>query len=267
VTRAVAALEEALGVKLLERTTRTMRTTEAGQRYLEDARQILAGVAAADEAAAGHAGEPRGHLAITAPVLFGRMFIMPVVVAYLEQHPQVTVETMFVDRVVNLIEEGLDVGVRIGELPDSTLRALNLGQVRNVVVAAPSYLKRAGIPKKPQDLKEHSLIASTAGSFGPTWRFATNAGDHVMRIDARLRVNTNDAAIAAACAGLGIVRVLSYQVAGEVAAGRLQILLGDFEPPAHPVNIVHRETRFGSPTARSFIDLIADSLRANPALA
>jgi len=263
VTRAVASLEDILGVKLLDRTTRYVRVTEAGRRYLEDARQILAGMQAADEAAAGINAEPRGHLAVTAPVLFGRLFVMPGIVAYLQRYPAMEVEAVFLDRPVNLLEEGLDVAVRIGELPDSTMRALRVGSVRHVLVAAPDYLDRYGSPRLPADLREHTLIASTAGGFGGGWRFAEIAGEHPLRIDARLKVTSNDAAITAAQAGFGIARLLSYQVAAEVSAGQLRLLMPEFDPPQYPVHILHREGRHASARVRAFIDLLAERLRTD----
>jgi DNA-binding transcriptional LysR family regulator len=261
ITRAVASLEDTLGVKLLDRTTRYVRVTEAGRRYLEDARQILAGMQAADEAAAGINAAPRGHLAVTAPVLFGRLFVMPGIVEYLERYPDMEVEAIFLDRAVNLLEEGLDVGVRIGELPDSSMRALRVGWVRHVLVAAPAYLERYGSPRVPADLRKHSLIASRAGDFGGGWRFAETAGEHPLKIDARLKVTSNDAAIAAALSGFGIARLLSYQVAAEVDAGRLRLLLPEYDPPRYPVHILHREGRHASAKVRAFIDLLAQSLR------
>jgi DNA-binding transcriptional LysR family regulator len=266
VTRAVAGLEDRLGVKLLDRTTRYVRATEAGQRYLEDARQVLANLESADEVAAGINAEPRGHLAVTAPVLFGHKFVIPGIVDYLERYPAMDVDAVFLDRVVNLLEEGLDVGVRIGELPDSTMRALPVGTVRSVVVAAPEYLTRQGTPAAPQDLLEHSVIASSAGNFASGWRFSGTLGEHPLRVQPRLTVTTNDAAITAALEGFGITRLLSYQVAAEVEAGRLKILLGEFEPPANPVHIVHREGRYSSAKVRAFIDLMAERLRADRAL-
>lgn len=266
ITRAVASLEDTLGVKLLDRTTRYVRVTEAGRRYLEDARQILAGMQAADEAAAGINAAPRGHLAVTAPVLFGRLFVMPGIVEYLERYPDMEVEAIFLDRAVNLLEEGLDVGVRIGELPDSSMRALRVGWVRHVLVAAPAYLERYGSPRVPADLRKHSLIASRAGDFGGGWRFAETAGEHPLKIDARLKVTSNDAAIAAALSGFGIARLLSYQVAAEVDAGRLRLLLPEYDPPRYPVHILHREGRHASAKVRAFIDLLAQSLRADVTL-
>ena len=266
VTRAVASLEDTLGVKLLDRSTRYVRATEAGRRYLQDARQILAGLESADEAAAGINAEPRGHLAVTAPVMFGRLFVMPGIVDYLTHYPAMEVEAVFLDRSVNLLEEGLDVGVRIGELPDSSMRALRVGSVRHVLVAAPAYLERQELPRVPQDLRKHTLIASAAGGFGSGWRFSDAAGEHPLKIDARLTVTSNDAAISAAHAGFGIARLLSYQVAAQVETGSLQVLMPQYEPPAYPVNILHRESRHASAKVRAFIDLLARRLRGNSTL-
>jgi DNA-binding transcriptional LysR family regulator len=263
VTRAVASLEDTLGVKLLDRTTRYVRATEAGRRYLEDARHILTGLETADEAAAGINAEPRGHLAVTAPVMFGRLFVIPGIVEYLERYPDMEVDALFLDRSVNLLEEGLDVGVRIGELPDSSMRALRVGSVRHVLVAAPAYLERHDSPRVPQDLRKHTLIGSTAGGFGNSWRFSDSAGEHPLKVDARLTVTSNDGVISAVRSGFGIARLLSYQVAEEVEAGRLQVLMPQYEPPAHPVHIVHRESRHASAKVRAFIDLLAQRLRGD----
>ncbi len=262
VTRAVAALEEQLGVKLLNRTTRFVRATEAGQRYLEDARRILGEVDAADEAAAGINAEPRGHLSVTAPVLFGRMFVMPGIVDYLNTYPGTEISAVFLDRVVNMLEEGIDVGVRIGELPDSSLRALRVGSVRLVLCASPEYLLGHALPQKPQDLLDHSMIVSSAGSNVVDWRFDSVT----LRIQPRLTVTTNDAAIEAVRRGLGITRLLSYQVAPQLASNDLKTVLDNYEPPPLPIHIVHREGRYASARIRAFVDLMAKRLRADKTL-
>lgn len=262
VTRAVAALEEHLGVKLLNRTTRYVRTTDAGQRYLDDARRIIAEANAADEAAAGINAEPRGHLAVTAPVLFGRMFVMPGIVEYLERYPGTDVSALFLDRVVSLLDEGLDVGVRIGELPDSSMRALQVGSVRHVLCASPEHLQRYGLPQRPEDLHGHPIISSSAGSFSLDWQFEGKT----LRYKPRLTVTTNDAAIEAAVRSFGITRLMSYQIAPQLDAGKLQIILSEFEPAPRPIHIVHREGRYASAKIRSFIDLLVERLRADTAL-
>ena len=267
VSRAVAMLEERLGVKLLDRTTRYVRVTDAGVRYLEEARRILADVEAAEESVAGGNAEPRGQLTVTAPVLFGRMFVMPGIVDYLSRYPKTEVSAVLLDRSVNLLEEGIDVGVRIGELADSTMRALRVGRVRIVLCASPDYLNRQGTPRTPQDLPEHSTIASSAGSGAIHWRFDTGNGVRPVRVRPRLTVTTNDAAIEAAVRGFGITRLLSYQVAPLLAARKLMLLLEKFEPAPWPVHIVHREGRYASAKVRAFVDLMAERLRADPALA
>lgn len=266
VTRAVYTLEHELGVKLLTRTTRRIRVTEAGSRYLEDARRILAEVAEADEMAAGINAAPRGTLAVTAPVLFGRMYVMPGMVDYLRRYPDMTVSALFVDRVVNLIDEGLDVGIRIGELPDSTMRAVRAGQVRRIVCAAPAYLKAHGIPRQPADLAHHVVIATSGISPLAEWRFSGAGKPTVVRIQPRLTVTSNDAAIAATLAGFGVTRLLSYQIAPHLATGKLKIILGEFEPPPLPIHVLHREGRQVSAKVRAFVDLIVGQIRADKTL-
>jgi len=266
VTRAIAALEQHLGVKLLNRTTRYVRTTEAGQRYLQDSRRVLAEVDAVDQAVKGINAEPRGHLAITAPVMFGRMFVMPGIVDYLERFPATEISALFLDRDVNLLAEGIDLGVRIGELPDSSMRALRVGSVRQVVCASPEYLRRHGRPERPQDLSAHTLINSSAISDVPNWIFNTAQGMRNQRIQPRLVVTSNAAAVEAALADFGLTRLLSYQVAPQLADAKLQIVLEAFEPEPRPIHIVHREGRFASPTVRSFIDFIAARLRGDSLL-
>lgn len=266
VTRAIAALEARLGVKLLNRTTRYVRTTEAGQAYLEDARRVLAEVDAVDEAVSGVNTEPRGHLSITAPVMFGRLFVMSSVVDYLEQYPDTEISALFLDRDVNLLGEGIDVGIRIGDLPNSSMRALRVGSVRQTVCASPQYLRRHGRPATPDDLSDHALIMSSAVSDVPSWRFRTNQGSRSIRLQPRLSVTSNAAALEAALRHFGITRLLSYQVASQLADGRLEVLLEDFEPAPSPIHVIHREGRYASATVRSFIDFVAARLRANDLL-
>lgn len=266
VTRAVSALEETLGVRLLTRTTRIVRVTEAGARYLEDARRILSDLEEADRAAAGNNATPRGLLAVTAPVLFGKLYVMPIIVEYQTTYGQTTVSALLVDRVVNLVEEGLDVGVRIGVLPDSTLRAIRVGQVRRVVCATPAYLEQHGVPQVPDDLREHCIVAATGLSPTPEWTFQQNGAKRTVKVAPRILVNTNDGALEAARAGFGLTRLLSYQVAPQLASGELTRVLGAFEEAALPVHVLHREGRHGSAKVRSFVDLAVERLRADKAL-
>ena len=264
VTRAIAELESKLGVKLLNRTTRYVRPTEAGLRYVEDARRILDEVELADEAAAGINADPRGELVVTAPVLFGRMHVMSGIVAYLNRYPETSVRALFLDRVVNLLEEGIDVGIRIGNLPDSSMRALKVGAVRLVSVASPSYLNRMGEPQSPNELPAHATITSSAANNFSGWQFKMpKQQNKSFRINPRLSVSDNSAAIEAAREGLGVTRVLSYQVADYLANGELKLILQDFETEKSPIHIVHREGRNSSSKIRAFIDLMADKLRAD----
>ncbi|WP_373510535.1 LysR family transcriptional regulator [Thiocapsa sp.] len=266
VTRAIASLEERLGVQLLTRTTRSVRPTDAGSRYLEDARRILLEADEADEAAAGINATPRGHLALTAPVLFGKIYVMPIVIAYQMAFEETSVSALFIDRVVNLVEEGLDVGIRIGVLPDSSLRAIRVGQVRRVVCASPAYLETHGTPRIPADLARHSVIAATSVSPGTEWTFARGKQRIGVRLTPRILVNTNDGALEAAKSGFGLTRLLSYQVASELAAGTLDTVLRDYEEASLPVHVIHREGRHGSAKVRSFVDLAVERLRADAAL-
>ena len=260
VTRAISALEDNLGVKLLTRTTRYVRTTEAGARYMEDVRLIIQNIEMANEAAIGINAEPRGHLTVTAPVLFGQKYVMPGIVDYLNAYPETRVDAVFLDRVVNLLEEGFDVGIRIGHLPDSAMHAKTVGKVRLMLVAAPEYLTQNGIPQTPDELAEHTSIASSAGNMAHDWHFDHQGKKQSIRIQPRLSVTTNQAAINAAKQGFGITRVISYQVAQELEQKTLKTVLQHYEQPAIPVHIIYREGRMASNKVRSFIDLMAEKL-------
>lgn len=266
VTRAIAFLEERLGVRLLTRTTRLVRPTDAGVRYLEDARRILLDADEADEAAAGINATPRGHLAVTAPVMFGKIYVMPAITAYQQAFSGTTVSALFVDRIVNLVDEGLDVGIRIGALPDSSLRAIRVGQVRRVVCASPDYLDKYGSPKSPADLAQHRIVAATSVSAGAEWTFTREKEKIGVRLSPSILVNTNDGALEAAKSGYGLTRLISYQVANELEAGTLKTVLSDFEEGSLPIHVIHRENRHGSAKVRSFVDLAVERLRANKAL-
>lgn len=263
VTRAIAALEDRLGIKLLTRTTRYVRVTDAGQRYLEDARRIINEVDEADEAAAGINAEPRGHLAITAPVLFGKLYVIPGIVDYLQRYPDMEISAVFLDRIVNLLEEGFDVGIRIGELPDSSMKAIRVGSIRRVVCASPAYLAKHGTPDKPADLANHLVVASSAASPAMEWKFAEGLA---VRVKPRLTVTSNDSAIAAVLLGMGVTRLLSYQIASYQASGQLQTILSEFEPEPLPIHVIHREGRYASAKVRSFVDLMVAKLRSDEAL-
>jgi DNA-binding transcriptional LysR family regulator len=266
VTRAVAALEKRLGIKLLTRTTRFVRATDAGRRYLEHARRIIAEADEADEAAAGINAAPRGQVSITAPVLFGRRYVVPVVVDYLRNFPEVAVAAVLLDRVVNLLEEGIDIGIRIGELPDSTLHAIRVGQVRRVVCAAPSYLRAHHVPRAPADLARHTIINARPVTASDDWKFTAGKKTLSVKVRPRLTVTNNEAAIVAAVQGFGVTRLLSYQAAPHVAAGELKIILADYEPASLPIHVVHSEGRQASAKVRTLVDLLVARLRGDKAL-
>jgi DNA-binding transcriptional LysR family regulator len=262
VSRHLAALEEQIGVRLMTRTTRHLTLTEPGRHYLESCRRILSEIEAAELALAGQHLEPRGEIAITAPAMFGRLHVVPIVVAFLEAFAPVTARLLLVDRVVDLIEEGLDVSVRIGVLPDSSLMATRVGGIRLVTCASPSYLAEHGTPATPQELAGHDCISF--GSFSPAerWVYAGPAKSRWVPVHSRLSVNTADAAIEAARAGLGITRVLSYQAEASVAEDALRLILEDFEPEALPVNLLHREDRLPQAKVQRFIAFAAPRLRS-----
>lgn len=254
-TKAISELESSLGVRLLNRTTRQVSLTDAGQRYLLDARRIVEELKEADASVIGIHAKPVGNLSITAPALFGRLFVTPVVVEYLKQHPQMKATLLFQDRIVNLADEGIDLAVRIGHLPDSRLNAIQLGQVKRVLVGSPSYLKRFGMPKHPKDLTNHTLVAPVQLNPIQDWRFGSADHQLSVRLEPKLITSTNDAAIEAAVLGFGLTRVLSYQVANEIEQRKLKVCLSEFEPDPLPVTIVHREGRTSTAKTRAFIDL------------
>ncbi len=261
VTRLIGGLEERLGARLFTRTTRRLALTEAGTRFLEDARRLLDDLEAAEAAAAGLHQAPRGVLRITAPVLFGEMHVAPILRDFLDLHPEVSASALFLDRVVDLIDEGMDIAIRIADLPDSGLTAIRLGSVRRVLVAAPAYVARHGTPATPDDLAGHALISTSALDGPGTWRF----GAQQVRIAPRLRVTSIRAVLDAAAAGWGIARPLSYQVADDLAAGRLVELLPGADSREIPVHIVHAEGRAAAARTRAFIDFTVPRLRMQAA--
>lgn len=266
VSRIVTELETHLDVRLLTRTTRVVRPTATGAAYYENCRRILAEIDDAELAATGSHTAPRGQLAITAPVLFGRRHVMPIVVEYLRRFPEVDANCLFIDRNVNLIDEGIDVGVRIGPLPSSSLQAIPVGHVRRVVCAAPEYLAQHGVPQSPDDLANHTVIQTTGISTLPEWRFMQHGELQPTRLTPRLATTTNDSAIAAAVSGFGLAGVLSYQIADELRDGRLRIVLEDFERPPLPIHVIHREGRHAMHKVRAFIDLAVETLRGTASL-
>jgi DNA-binding transcriptional LysR family regulator len=262
VTRAVASLEQRLGARLFNRTTRSLSLTEAGTRFLAHARRLLAELGDAENEAIGESAEPSGRLTVTASVSFGRMTLAPVVRAFLRQQPRVTASLLLLDRVADLVEEGIDVAVRIGELPDSSLIARRVGEVRRVLVASPRYLAKHGRPAAPAELKRHALIGFTGLMPNREWRFGTGRSALHVAVAPRLELNDASAAIAAAEAGEGITIALSYMVARALDRGRLATVLGELMPPPVPVRLVHPQVRLVTPKLRAFLDFAAPRLSA-----
>src|ERR1700743_473220 len=256
VTRLISALENRPGARLLQRTTRSVALTDVGARYLERARRILADVEEAEIAAEGERARPSGRLVISAPVGFGRLHVSPVVNAYLKRYRDVSAELRLEDRRINLVEEGVDVAVRIGHLADSSLVARHVGDMRRIVVASPGYLKSRGEPKKPQDIAEHDTIQFGASSGSVEWRFVEGGNESRLDYTPRLTTNSADAAIQYAEAGGGLTRVLAYQAADAIKRGRLKVVLSKFELPALPINVVYPTSRLLSAKVRTFVDLV-----------
>ena len=250
-SRAVSALEASLGTSLLRRTTRSVRLTEDGAAYLERCRAALAELDDAALALRGAGAAPGGTMVITAPIVFGRLHILPVVTRLLHDHPALAIRLTLSDRVVRLVDEGIDVAVRIGDLSDSALHALKLAEVRRILVASPAYLAARGMPANVAMLHDHDLISF--GEAESEWRFGP-AGKPAIRINPRLAVNSADAAIAAAVAGLGVARILSYQAIEAIAAGDLVQVLDGVAPPPLPVHLVYQAGRGATVNARAFIE-------------
>lgn len=261
VTRAITALEDHLGVKLFHRTTRSVRLTEEGTRYLADAKDVLERLRAAEDAVAGAHGAAAGRLRITAPLEFGYRHIARVLPDFLRAHPRVDVEALFNDRRVDMVDEGFEVALRIGHLPDSSLIERRIGHVRHVVCASPRYAAAAGITQ-PSELARADVVVSRALTPASEWRF----GEHVVRLAPRFTCNTVAGAVAMVTSGWGVTRALSYQVAEELARGDLVVLLPSFEPPPIPVHLVYAGGRTASARARLFVDFLAERLAEEGAL-
>jgi DNA-binding transcriptional LysR family regulator len=255
VTRAVADLEARLGVRLLNRTTRAVSLTEVGERFLGGARRVLADLAEIEQAAAGQGSAPRGELAVTAPMLFGRLHVLPVVSEFLRAHPEVTARLLLLDRPLDLIEERLDAAIRIGPLADSSAIATRLGALRRVVVASPDYLSRRGRLDQPDDVAAHDVVVF-GGAGGGRWDFPGS-----LRITPRLTVSTAEAAIDAVEAGLGITRVLSYQAVDPLRRGSVVQVLTSYGRDETPVHLLYPGGAHPPPKLRAFVDLAVPKLR------
>lgn len=261
ITRAIAALEDRMGTPLLVRTTRALKLTEAGERFLPTARRVVDELDAAEQATTAAEQRPHGVLALTAPVTFGSLHVRPIVDAYLAANADVRVRLLLLDRVVNLVDEGVDVAVRIAHLPDSALIATQVGTVRRLLVASPAYLAAHGRPKKPADLASHRCISSLGLTPSETWTFRRGRAIHV-RVSPVLAVNHAESAIRAAVAGVGITTALSYQVAEPLERGALVRLLPAFESPPVPVQLVFPAGNARAAKVRAFLELAAPRLRA-----
>jgi DNA-binding transcriptional LysR family regulator len=261
VSRKVSDLEAELKTRLLIRSTRRLTLTEAGRGYVSACRRILEDVNEAERAAAGEYSAPRGELVVTAPVVFGRLHLLPVLNEFLQAYPEVTVRLALGDRIVNLLEDHVDLALRIGPLPDSGLIGTHLGSIRRVVCASPVYLAKSGVPAAPRDLAGHECISFELFATANSWRFTVDRADISVPVRARLIVSTAEAAIDAAIAGLGITCVLSYQIESALRAGALRLLLESFEPPPLPVSFLYSSQGRLPLKLRALLDFAAPRLR------
>jgi DNA-binding transcriptional LysR family regulator len=259
VSRKVAEIESHLDAKLLVRSTRKLVLTEAGQAYVADCKRILEAVTEAERGASGQYNAPQGELAITAPIVFGRLHVVPVLTEFLRAYARVDARLLLLDRPLNLIEDRLDLAVRVGPLPDSRLVASKIGQIRRVVCASPEYLKERGTPKTPHDLLKHECVTFAGLTDAGSWTFRDNES---VRVRSRLTASTAEAAIDATVAGIGLTCTLSYQVADAVKAGRLIVLLRRFEPAPLPVSLLYVHESRITAKLRAFVDFAAPRLRA-----
>jgi DNA-binding transcriptional LysR family regulator len=262
VSRKVSELEAHLKTRLLNRSTRRLTLTDAGRSYVAACKRILEDVGEAERAASGEYSAPKGELIITAPIVFGRLHVLPVVTAFLQAYPDIDVRIMLADRTVNLVEEHIDLAVRIGELPDSSLIATRLGAIARVVCGSPTYFAVRGTPKQPDDLTAHDCVTFAGVTSPDVWIFSAGKSETSVSVHSRLVVNTAEASIDAAIAGVGVTRVLSYQIADAVRSGTLAIVLRDFEPPPWPVSLVHAGQGLLPLKLRAFVDFAAPRLKA-----
>jgi DNA-binding transcriptional LysR family regulator len=254
IVRSLATLEEELGVRLLRRTTRRMSLTEEGRSYLERCRQILSDVDEAERALSSRQATPRGELRVTAPVLFGQLRVAPLVMRFLREYAEVKVELLLLDRVVNMVEEGIDVGIRIAELEDSSMIATRVGEVRRVVCASPSLLRRSGTPRHPRELADAPCVHFQGLSMTPAWNFVADRKSLSVAIDGPFASNQAAVAVDACAEGLGFGRFLSYQVESLVQQKKLRVVLEEFEPPPIPIHVVFAHARLMTPRIRAFVD-------------
>lgn len=261
ISRKIAELEAHIKTRLLNRSTRKLTLTDAGKTYLVSCRQILESVEAAEAAAAGEYSAPRGKLMITAPIVMGRMHVLPVVLDFIKAYPDVDVQLVMEDRMLDLLEEHIDLAVRIGELPDSSQIATRVGTIRQVICASPEYLNKNGTPEKLADITRHECITFSKLSSSDVWAFKNGRKTELVEIHSRLVINTAEAAIDAAIAGAGLVSALSYQIESAIAAGALKIVLEKFEPAPMPVSLIFTGQRMLPLKLRAFLDFATLRLR------
>ena len=259
--RTLAALEAHLGVRLMHRTTRRLSLTEEGKHYLESCRQLLGAVSDAEAALTADANEPSGQLNITAPVMFGQLHVTPAVMRFVQRYERMRCNVVLADRVVNLLEEGLDLGIRIGALEDSSLVAQPLGTLRRVVVASPDYLARHGVPTHPRDLLQANCIRFI-GTTGQWWTFHEDGKAFTVPVSGNLTFNHNAPVLDACLAGLGFGMFVSYQVAHHLARKELQLVLAEYEPPPRPISVVYPHARLLPARTRVFIDFIKQDMQS-----
>lgn len=263
VTRLVNELEAELGILLLHRTTRHVVLTDIGKTYLQNVQDLLSDIQYAEESARGANETPTGSLCVTSSNMFGQMYIAPIITEYLNSYREMSIEAVFLDRVANMIDEGIDVAIRIGELNDSSLMATRVGSVQVQICGSPSYMKENSIPQTPGDLSSHQTIGLKLGSIQDHWKFTNNT---TIKLKHRLAFNSIPAAIKAAESGWGLVRVLSYQIGPQLKEGSLQTVLQDYAQPPIPIHVVHGHGRQASAKIRTFVDTVVKNLRANPFL-
>ena len=261
VSRRIGELEAHLGAKLLNRTSRSLDLTDAGRDYLAASRRILDDVAEAERTAAGEYAAPKGELIVTAPLVFGRLHLLPVVIEFIKAYPEIDIRLVLNDRVVGLAEDHVDLAVRIGELPASSLVAIRVGSIGRIVCASPAYLAVRGRPRRPAELAGHDCITFDNLMPAERWVFPQAGSEISVAIRSRLSVNTAEAAIDAAVAGIGLTRVLAYQAAEALSRETLETVLADFQPAPAPVNLVHSGGRLLPRKLRAFLDLAAPRLR------
>jgi DNA-binding transcriptional LysR family regulator len=261
VSRKISDLERHLNTRLLNRSTRRLTPTDAGQAYLAACRRILDEVGEAERTAAGEYSAPTGELAITAPVVFGRLHVLPVVTGFLAAYPDVDIRLTLADRITQLVEDHFDLAIRIGQLPDSSLVAIGVGAIRRVVCASPAYLADHGTPTSPEYLGTHDCITFEGLASAASWSFTKGKAEIPVRVRSRLQVNTAEAAIDAAIAGVGLTRVLSYQIEAALRSGTLRVLLQEFEPAPWPVSLVHAGHGLLPVKLRAFLDFAAPRLK------